>query len=67
MGKKKAFVLRLDEEMYAKLERWAADEFRSANGQVEWIIREALKKSGRLKVDKSDSSNPPIADDTTQT
>jgi len=48
MAKKKAFVLRLDEETHAKLERWAADEFRSINGQLEWIIREALKKSGRL-------------------
>lgn len=49
MAKKKAFVLRLDEETHAKIERWAADEFRSVNGQMEWIIREALKKAGRLK------------------
>jgi len=57
MAKKKAFVLRIDEQMYAKLERWASDEFRSVNGQVEWIIREALKKSGRLKEAPKDSQN----------
>ena len=48
MSKKKAFALRLDESMMKALEKWAADEFRSTNGQLEWIIREALKKSGRL-------------------
>ncbi|MBN7811402.1 Arc family DNA-binding protein [Algoriphagus sp. H41] len=48
MSKKKPFALRLDESMMKALEKWAADEFRSTNGQLEWIIREALKKSGRL-------------------
>ena len=48
MSKKKAFALRLDESMMKAVEKWAADEFRSTNGQLEWIIREALKKSGRL-------------------
>ncbi len=48
MAAKKAFALRLDEEMMKALERWAADEFRSTNGQLEWIIRESLKKAGRL-------------------
>jgi len=48
MAKKKAFVLRLNEEMYSKIEQRAGDEFRSVNGQIEWIIREALKKAGRL-------------------
>ncbi|MBN2745380.1 MAG: Arc family DNA-binding protein [Bacteroidales bacterium] len=49
MAKKKPFVLRIDQEMLEKIEKWAADEFRSTNGQLEWIIREALKKSGRLR------------------
>ncbi len=49
MAKKKAFVLRLNEETYRALERWAADEFRSVNGQLEYIIHQALIKSGRLK------------------
>jgi hypothetical protein len=48
MSKKKAFALRLDESMMKALEKWAADEFRSTNGQLEWIIRESLKKAGRL-------------------
>lgn len=47
MSKKKAFALRLDEETLKALEKWAADEFRSTNGQLEWIIHEALKKTGR--------------------
>lgn len=45
---KKNFALRLDTEVYDAIERWAADEFRSANGQIEWIIAEALKKAKRL-------------------
>jgi hypothetical protein len=49
MSKKKSFVLRLDPEMMDAVEKWAADEFRSANGQLEWLIAEALKKSGRWK------------------
>jgi hypothetical protein len=48
MSKKKVFALRLDEEVYAAIERWAADEFRSTNGQMEWIISKALKDSRRL-------------------
>jgi hypothetical protein len=49
MAKKKTFVLRLNPEMYERLEKWAADEFRSTNGQIEWILDQALKKAGRLK------------------
>lgn len=44
----KSFVLRIDSETMEALERWAADEFRSTNGQLQWIINEALRKSGRL-------------------
>ncbi|MFD2329750.1 hypothetical protein ACFSR7_10910 [Cohnella sp. GCM10020058] len=46
---KKAYPLRLDPEIYAALERWAADEFRSVNAHMEYLLREALRKSGRLK------------------
>lgn len=49
MPNKKAFALRIDEETMKALEKWAADEFRSTNGQLEWVISEALKKSGRMK------------------
>lgn len=45
----RSFVLRIDAATMEALERWAADEFRSTNGQLQWIIHEALRKSGRLK------------------
>ena len=48
----KSFVLRVDPDTMDALERWAADEFRSINGQLQWIIAEALKKSGRDKSKK---------------
>ena len=46
---KKSFVLRIDEEVYKALEKWAADEFRSVNGQIEWLVEQALKETGRKK------------------
>jgi len=49
MAKKKAFVLRLQPEMLEALEKWAADDFRSINGQIEWLLHNALHKAGRLK------------------
>ena len=39
----------MDEEILKAVEKWAADEFRSTNGQLEWIVAQALKKAGRLK------------------
>ena len=47
MASKKVFMLRLDPTVYAALEKWAADEFRSVNGQLEWIIEKMLKSEGR--------------------
>jgi len=49
MAKKKAFILRIDEEKLKAVEKWASDEFRSINGQLEWIINKMLKEEGRLK------------------
>ncbi len=49
MAKKKPFVLRIDPIILAMVEKWAADEFRSTNGQLEWIISKALKDAGRAK------------------
>ncbi len=49
MAKKKAFALRLNEDLMKAVEKWAADEFRSTNGQLEWMISESLKKAKRLK------------------
>ena len=48
MAEKKSFVLRIDERTYASLEKWAADEFRSVNGQLEWLIVKALRDAGRV-------------------
>jgi len=45
----KSFILRIDTETMAAIEQWAADEFRSTNGQLQWIISEALRKNGRMK------------------
>ena len=53
----KGFLLRLDPEMMEQVEKWAAQEFRSVNGQIQWIISEALKCHGRSrnsKIDKQD-------------
>lgn len=47
--KNKSFILRIDSETMNAIEAWAADEFRSTNGQIQWILNEALKKAGRLK------------------
>jgi hypothetical protein len=51
MSSKKAFALRIDAELMKAVEKWAADEFRSTNGQIEWIINQALKEAGRKKGD----------------
>lgn len=49
---KKSFALRVDAEVYEAIEKWAADEFRSTNGQLQWIIDEALIRAGRKKTPK---------------
>lgn len=54
MAKKKTFVLRVNPEMMESVERWAADDFRSINGQLEWIINKALKDAKRLNKKKEE-------------
>lgn len=49
MAQKKTFLLRTDPKLFAALEKWAADEFRSVNAQIEFLLRRALKEAGRLK------------------
>ena len=49
----KSFVLRIDAQTMEAIEKWAADEFRSTNGQLQWIIAEALRRSGRKPKAKS--------------
>jgi len=50
MAKKKSFVLRIDPDVYDAIEKWAAQEFRSANGHIEWIITKALSDARRIVV-----------------
>jgi len=49
MTKKKSFVLRINQEMMDAVEKWASDDFRSINGQLEWIIHIALRNAKRLQ------------------
>jgi len=58
MADKKSFVLRIDSETFKALERWAADEFRSVNGQLEWILHQQLKDAGRLKETPAKKNRP---------
>ena len=51
---KKKFVLRIDEQTMKVLEKWAADEFRSLNGQLEYILTQALKDAGRFPKQKEE-------------
>ena len=50
---KKSFALRVDAEVYEAIEKWAADEFRSTNGQIEWSLSDALKRAKRTPKKKS--------------
>jgi hypothetical protein len=52
MSQKKRFLLRLDPKLYDILEKWSADELRSVNAQIEYLLMEAARKSGRWKEDK---------------
>lgn len=56
MAERKTFLLRIDARTFDQLRRWAADEMRSVNGQVEFLLRESLRKAGRLKASEADSS-----------
>jgi hypothetical protein len=48
VSEKKKFLLRLDAELYDALEKWAADDLRSINAQMEYVLKEAVRKAGRL-------------------
>ncbi len=66
MTARKSFLLRMDPKLYEQLERWAADEFRSVNGQVEFILRDALRKRGNAPGDRGpvqDTVQDPVQDD----
>ena len=54
--KTKSFILRVDTATMDAIEAWAADEFRSTNGQLQWILTEALRKAGRLPKKKTEDT-----------
>lgn len=56
MSKKKRFLLRMDPELYDVLEKWAADEFRSVNAQIEFLLKRSAKKAGRYKPEQRDAT-----------
>ncbi|MEK8132453.1 hypothetical protein WMW72_31615 [Paenibacillus filicis] len=56
MAAKKNFALRLDPKLYEALERWAADDFRSVNSHIEYLLREAAARAGRLGPQRPSSS-----------
>ena len=60
-SKNKSFVLRMDASTMEAVEKWAADEFRSVNGQLQWIVTEALRKNRRLP--SSRAKHPQRGDD----
>lgn len=49
MAARKSFALRIDSKVYDAMQRWAKDDLRSLNAQIEFVLRESLRKSGRLK------------------
>ncbi|HSB53739.1 MAG TPA: hypothetical protein VLD58_05260 [Gemmatimonadales bacterium] len=58
MAERKAFLLRIDPELYDALQRWASDELRSLNGQIEFVLRRALKEAGRLPASGVEQEKP---------
>lgn len=63
MSERKAFLLRLDPRLYEHVKRWADDELRSVNAQIEFLLRRALRDAGRLGKKSGDSSAESPDDD----
>jgi hypothetical protein len=57
MAEKKKFLLRIDENLHAALEKWAADELRSINAQIEFLLSNAVKNAGRQLTKKPDNNS----------
>ena len=57
MAAKKAFPLRISEDIWQAVRRWSDDELRSVNGQIEYVLRDALRKAGRLSKDPGQNTN----------
>ena len=58
MSARKAFLLRLPPELHAALEKWAADELRSVNGQIEYLLAQSVNKAGRARRQKAEAPPP---------
>ena len=58
MSEKKKFLLRLDADVYNALEKWAADDLRSANAQIEFLLKDCVRKAGRLNAPPPPSIDP---------
>jgi hypothetical protein len=58
MSEKKKFLLRLDADVYSALEKWAADDLRSVNAQIEYLLKEGVRKAGRLRLPPSSPAEP---------
>ena len=58
MSEKKRFLLRLDPKLYEVLEKWSADELRSVNAQIEYLLKEAARKAGRWNQQKRSRVSP---------
>jgi len=59
MSEKKSFALRIDSETMKAIEKWATDEFRSVNGQIEWMLNNSLKQAKRLNIKAGDKKTKP--------
>ena len=59
MAERRPYLLRLDPEVLASLKQWAADDLRSVNGQIEFLLRRALREAGRLR--DAASARPDLA------
>ena len=60
MAEKKKFLLRIDENLHAALEKWAADDLRSINAQIEFLLTRAVKDAGRIRQTASDGAQQDI-------
>jgi hypothetical protein len=59
MAEKKNILLRVDKELYASIAQWAADDLRSINGQIEFLLSEAVRRAGRRTTPRSADAPPP--------
>ena len=60
MADRKAFLLRIDPKVLEALQRWADDDLRSLNGQIEFVLRRTLREQGRLKEEPAAEPSPPL-------